>query len=47
MFYYDVSRQIPSSHYFALKLIDLAKLPGELSAEVYCECSQGSMKTIF
>lgn len=47
MFYYDVSREIPSSHYFALKLIDLAKLPGELSAEVYYKCSQGCMKTIF
>lgn len=43
MFYYYVSREIPSSHYFACTLIDVAKLPEEVNAEVYFECRQGSM----
>lgn len=44
MFYYYVSAESPSSHYFALTLIDLAKLPEKLNALVHFEYTHGSIK---
>lgn len=42
MFYYYVSREILSSHYFSLMLIDLATLSEELNL-LYFECRQGNV----
>lgn len=45
MFYYYVSREIPSAHYFAYTLIDVAQLPEEVNAEVHFESRQGSVNS--